>query len=173
MWIELVQIYQDESDKLSGNLNTGLYWYEKLLYIMNSNRLVNSLYFTLAHQFLFLIFPSQPQDPQCFHISEESEVSWQAAGTSVKRNQKVSVPGSLFFALPFSCPSNCKIFCSLPHFSPTFCWSCVAPLQLHSLWYHSPANTFFLAFSGNDDSDCNQHCLDGSQVLPSWFDHHC
>lgn len=116
-----------------------------LVYNMNTNRLVNSLYFTLGHQFLFLIFPSQSQDPQCFRISEENEGSWQVAGTSVKRNQKVPASGSLvFFALSFSCPSTCKIFCSLPQFSPTFCWSRVAPLLLHPLWYPQPCKHCFL-----------------------------
>lgn len=118
---------------------------------MNSNRLVNSLYLTLAHRFLFLIFPSQPQDPQCFHISEENEVSWQVAGTSVKRNQKAAVSRSpCFLHCPFPAPQPAK-FAPCP----------TSPLQLFvdpmlvlcscTTVVLTALQTLFLAFSVNDD----------------------
>lgn len=119
---------------------------------MNSNRLVNSSYFTLAHQFLFLIFPSQPQDPQCFHISEENEVSWQVGGTSVKRNQKASVSGSLFFSVVLSLPLNLQNLLLLAPLFPYFLlilWCCFAATPTV---VPTAPQTLFPAFSVTDDT---------------------
>lgn len=124
-----------------------------LVYNMNTNRLVNSLYFTLGHQFLFLIFPSQSQDPQCFRISEENEGSWQVAGTSVKRNQKVPASGSLvFFCIVLFLPLNLQNLLLLAPVLPYFLLISCCSFAAAPTVVPAALQTLFLAFSVNDDT---------------------